>query len=100
MNALNISISENECWICGSNENITRHHVLPQHLKPNKNVIVPICKTCHDTRLNAEDVAGLFAHAHRMEQVMRSAVSELGALKRNVENLTMSRVKGLGGKQK
>jgi len=42
-----INLMENECWLCGSNKNITRHHALNKSWKPKKNVLIPLCDKCH-----------------------------------------------------
>jgi hypothetical protein len=36
------------CWLCGSNENITRHHIEPSMLRKGdgKGYII-LCKSCH-----------------------------------------------------
>lgn len=43
-----IGIQEKECMFCGATENITRHHVIPQALKPLKNVTIPLCEEHKD----------------------------------------------------
>lgn len=41
----------NRCWMCGkefvSNEK-TMHHAIPKTFKPVLNVLLPICRPCHD----------------------------------------------------
>ena len=51
-------IEDNRCWICGSYKDLTLHHALPQHLKARNNVLIPICKKCHDL-LNDDDKASI-----------------------------------------
>jgi uncharacterized protein YlaI len=36
------------CWQCGSIENISRHHVIPQRFRPKQNITIPLCRNCHD----------------------------------------------------
>ena len=54
---MKISITDH-CWICGNPKQITQHHALPLHLKPKKNILIPICEECHN-RININDVLGL-----------------------------------------
>lgn len=62
----------NTCWVCGKDNNIiTRHHVLPKHLNPVNNVIVPVCEGCHD-RINADDVNGMYAYLHKVSNTIHS----------------------------
>lgn len=44
---MNLVVQNDGCWICGTTENLTMHHTIPQRYKPKKNVIVPLCKKCH-----------------------------------------------------
>ena len=75
---MNILIQDEECWICGKTSNIkgdiTIHHCLPRHLNPKKNVLVPICKECHD-KLNADDVQGLQAFAFKIHKTLKDMKS-------------------------
>jgi len=36
-----------ECWLCGSIDDITRHHVLNRGWMPKNNITIPLCRTCH-----------------------------------------------------
>lgn len=36
------------CWMCGTDKNVTRHHVIPKSFNPKKNMIIPLCRSCHD----------------------------------------------------
>ena len=73
-----INIQGDKCWICGCEENITSHHALPKHLKPNKNVLIPVCRDCHD-KIHNEDINGMTSHLFKLtrdiEQVKRQAVT-------------------------
>ena len=35
------------CWFCGVKGKMTRHHVIPQSMKPLKNATIPLCNECH-----------------------------------------------------
>jgi len=65
---MEITVWEKQCWICGTkNGYITTHHTLPKHLKPIKNFLCPVCKTCHD-KLNQNDVQGIVAFAYKIQK--------------------------------
>ena len=35
------------CWLCGRDDQLTNHHVIPQRLKGVKmNITVPVCHNC------------------------------------------------------
>ena len=36
------------CWQCGITTGLTKHHVIPKRLQPKVNMIVPLCRPCHD----------------------------------------------------
>ena len=62
----NIIINDNVCWICNeTGKKMTVHHGLPQHLKPVQNVLIPVCKPCHD-KINAADVSGMYSYAYKL----------------------------------
>jgi hypothetical protein len=42
-----INLVSGTCWCCGYNGKVTRHHAIPQCLKPKKNQIIYLCKECH-----------------------------------------------------
>lgn len=50
-----ISFHTRECWSCLSTENLTRHHAIPKRMNPQKNLVIPICRTCHN-KINGIDV--------------------------------------------
>ncbi len=85
-----ISIHEDDgCWICGKRDKkITSHHILPKYLNPVKNIIIPICESCHD-RLNAEDINGMYSYLYRVQsiitkdsKVIKVALDKLNSLTR------------------
>ena len=62
-----IIITDNVCWLCGEVKNdITKHHALSQHLKPKHNVQIPICKKCHDEKINASDITAMQAFSYKL----------------------------------
>ena len=44
-----------ECWLCGTKEGLTKHHAIPLRLKPLKNLVIPVCRSCHD-KINKDDM--------------------------------------------
>lgn len=46
---------ENECFACLKKEGLTKHHAIPQRLKPKKNLIIPVCRNCHD-KINKDEL--------------------------------------------
>lgn len=44
-------IDSNRCWMCGKEfvgGEKTMHHAIPRMFKPLLNVLIPICRPCHD----------------------------------------------------
>ena len=37
----------NYCWLCGTKENITFHHVIPQEKAPKNRFKIPLCNEHH-----------------------------------------------------
>jgi len=63
---------------------LTEHHTLPKHWKPRNNVIVPICRKCHD-KLNADDLAGLRSFAFKLEQELGRQVGMWGGMRLGID---------------
>jgi hypothetical protein len=40
--------------------------MIPQHIQPKNNVLANICEACHK-RINSDDIAGMFAHAYKLQ---------------------------------
>jgi len=67
MSTLNISISDDMCWVCGSKSIGSVHHCLPKHLKPIKNITIPVCNKCHEN-INATDIKGMIGFLCKLAQ--------------------------------
>ena len=65
-----VRVMDDKCWVCGQNKFLTVHHGIPKHLKPQKNVTVPICKYCHQ-KINADDVNGMYSYIYRLEKLLQ-----------------------------
>lgn len=64
-----ITVHDKECWICGKADGkMTVHHSIPQHLKPVKNAMVPVCRKCHD-KIHYDDVAGMYSYLFKIEKL-------------------------------
>jgi hypothetical protein len=89
-----INTEDKFCWICGADKFLTKHHVLPQHLKPINNVLVPICKKCHD-KLNVEDFQSLYPFLTKISLTLKGIEDSLN--KTNGEFKEVERKLKLGG---
>ena len=81
-----IMVNEGECWVCGMNGGLsgvtlTKHHVLPKHLNPMKNILVPVCTTCHD-KINEVDFKGVRDFAFK---IMKTSEEQLAMVTRLTE---------------
>lgn len=85
---MNITINDNKCWVCGGDKNVTSHHAIPQHIKPKQNILIPICRTCHD-KVHYDDVMGMYSYLHKIEKVFSDGGKSLAILKKMLaENTT------------
>ena len=64
------------CWVCDCSGTMTMHHVLPKHLKPHKNVTVPVCHECHE-KINEADIPGLWAYGYKINKQLKEAKTML-----------------------
>lgn len=86
-----ITIDGDLCFRCGTNKKITRHHAIPSHLKPKRNVTVPVCRKCHD-KIHFDDVSGMYSYIHKIEKTLKTCSINLGVLKNQVnENTNLKR---------
>lgn len=81
-----IMVNEGECWVCGMNGGLsgvtlTKHHVLPKHLNPTKNILVPVCTACHE-KINEVDFKGIRDFAFK---IMKTSEEQLAMVKRLTE---------------
>ncbi len=75
-----LKVSDSECWCCGCKVDITDHHAINKHLKPLKNVVVPLCVDCHKAH-NSQDMLGLKNFAYKIFATTKNLVGQVGALK-------------------
>ncbi len=81
-----ITISDDKCWLCGKEFNNekgmqrTTHHVLPQQLKPVKNILIPIHQKCH-TIITSNDISSITTYTYRITK-------ETIEIKKSIDRLT------------
>jgi 5-methylcytosine-specific restriction endonuclease McrA len=80
---MQIIIHEEECWMCGkafsSEDKKTMHHVLPQCLKPAKNVLVPLHESCHE-KITSQDISSLTQFASKLHKELELTNTRVGKL--------------------
>jgi cytochrome c553 len=77
--------------MCGkAKPNMTIHHGIPQHLKPEKNIMIPICRECHD-KVNYDDVTGMYAYLFKIEKTFNEGKRSLGIMKDMLDQNTKHR---------
>lgn len=80
-----ITINDDVCWICGEKfttekgKTRTTHHVLPQHLRPKKNVLLPLHEDCHE-KMNEHDFSGILSFAYSIMKSAQRLVAQTGKL--------------------
>lgn len=88
---MEITVDDTQCWVCGNEfselRKKTMHHTLPRHLRPKRNVVIPICESCHD-RVTAEDPQAVHNFAYKM---MRQTIAQTRQITELVK-LTKDRV--------
>ena len=63
-----LEITDKRCLRCGTHENITRHHAIPQYIKPLENVVIPLCEECHKM-VHAQEMMSTKAMLHKVERL-------------------------------
>ncbi len=86
MSSSMIVVNESDCWVCGQNGGLsgvtmTKHHMLPKHLSPVKNILVPVCVACHE-KINEVDFKGIRDFAYK---IMKTAEEQVAITKRLTE---------------
>ena len=70
-----ITIQDSVCHRCARKKTLTRHHCLPKHFHPRHNIVIPLCKECHD-ELNVDHSSYILAFAVKLE-MMTKKLSEM-----------------------
>ncbi len=76
-----IAINDNKCWVCDKTKGVTMHHAIPQHIKPKQNIMIPICRGCHD-KIHYDDVTGMYSYLHKIEKVFEDGGRNISILKK------------------
>ena len=69
-------VFERICWMCGTKDHITSHHVISKVFKPKKNLLIPLCRTCHD-RIHFISPPEKKKDKKRKQLILRKHVSKL-----------------------
>lgn len=77
---MRLIVEDDKCWVCGVRNKKSMHHTIPQHLKPVKNVIVPVCDSCHH-KINVSDIKGVTAFTFKLMKETENLSRQVGELK-------------------
>lgn len=86
------SVKGHFCWLCGSLENITAHHLKVAETRPKKvreklgiilynGEVIPVCRDCHD---RIEEAKTIINYAKKMKAVYTSGYEK--GFKEGVQN--------------
>lgn len=88
-----IKIDGTHCFCCGVNmagttpdDMRTRHHAIPEELKPVRNIVIPVCRKCH-TRLHTS--ASLGTGNEKLKKKVDALSKNFDALKKTLDNLKL-----------
>jgi len=88
-----INVHDKACWICDKESaKLTVHHAIPQHLKPAKNVMIPVCRKCHD-KIHYDDVSGMYSYLFKIEKLFNEGTRGVKVLTGMLKNNTKHREK-------
>jgi len=79
-----VDIMEKYCFKCGSNINITKHHALPKHMKPKKNVLIPLCRECH-TFIHSQEMGTMKSFLYKIQKSL-DAVKNIFSRKQKIHD--------------
>lgn len=88
---MEIKVNNDICWMCGSDKNLTYHHVIPQTFKPVNNVCIPLCRDCHD-RLHEFDGTLTMRHLNKTLRGIDDVKKSLGLIKKNLDVQTIGTI--------
>ena len=84
VNKRGIKVLENYCFMCGTMKHITNHHTIPRYLKPNHNVEIPVCSSCHN-KIHSSDTNCLAAFAYKIFKTFKTCTKNLIDLQNKLE---------------
>lgn len=74
-----IGIPLDMCFMCGTTENITRHHAIAKELHPMSNVTIPLCVEHKD----------IMHHIQKQMYIPKRTRQKLGRALKELNNLTL-----------
>lgn len=89
------TINDNECWICGKklfDREITRHHVIPITFKPKHNIIIPLCKKCHD-ELHSTNIQQIIRALGHIMKEHKGIVRKIDIVLQDLHQLDVEKIK-------
>ena len=93
-----IKIDATHCFCCGINmdnttpENVkTKHHAIPEEMKPIRNIVVPACKGCHTKLHNSQSLTN--HNENKFKKRFESLEKTFNALNKNLENFKETIIK-------
>lgn len=64
---LNLVVKFNCCLRCGTTtKKLTEHHVVPQRIEMERNMLVPLCRRCHD-KIHEVETPSVMGHLNKMK---------------------------------
>lgn len=96
-----IEIIDSRCAMCGHNQQeleekfgrgsekarITPHHTLAKRYKPVYNIVIPVCWSCHNDKLNANDLSAMVPLTYKIKRMVgelyQNVYSHLGPSYKN-----------------
>ena len=85
---MNIQINGDNCFFCGKKimqDKKEKHHAIPQCLKPKFNVIIPVCRICHN-KINKLYVSQQKKDPNiKFKNTLKDAITKLNAINNKVE---------------
>lgn len=83
-----IEILENYCFRCGTKNNITKHHGLAKHLKPQKNILIPLCRECH-TVVHSQEMGTIQSFLFKIQKSLDAVKGMFQRKKKVHEEITL-----------
>lgn len=90
------------CWMCGMegsitaiNKKLSRHHVIPLRLRPQHNLLIPLCESCHNIMHGEHGLMRLEAVISRMKEMSGNLESEIKILKNISEKIDGGKTNGI-----
>jgi len=75
-----IQITDDKCWRCGRDYNLTVSHAIPQYFKPIHNIEYPLCEECHK-ELHGEDISLMRVFAYKTHKTLREGIRRIDVLR-------------------